>query len=306
MQLLRYIIFTTIISSLFISCDSSEKNTLAIHSEIKTEVNTSKVRVVSEEFKNYWYNGTAEITSYKLTQERYGELREGTSVNIFVTEDFLPKVQVKANKRSPKNIPVLKLNNTKKYLTGISPYSVMTSTFSPVQTADHALKITHSMQEWCGQVYVQLNNKRGFEIQAHSYFEGEADQKINLPKSWMESDLWNRLRINPQELPTGDLRILPSFEYFRMSHKKIAIHTATGNLVKGDSISVYSLSYTDLNRELKIYFSSDFPYTIERWEETHANGLKTIAVKMKRMRSAYWGQNSNKYLSLRDSLGLGI
>jgi len=304
MQFARYLLFAAIISSFLLSCNSSEKDTLAVHSEIKTETNKSKTRTLSEDFKKYWYDGTAEITSYKLTQERYGELREGTSVNIFVTEDFVPEVQVKADNANKRNIPVLKLNNSKKYLTGIYPYSVMTSTFSPVQLDDHAIKITHSMQEWCGQVYVQLNNRKSFEILAHSYFEGEADQKISLPKSWMESDLWNRIRINPEELPTGDFTILPSFEYFRMSHKKMAVHSATASLIKGDSISSYALSYKDLNRELKIYFSSEFPYTIERWEETHANGLKTTAEKMKRMRSAYWGQNSNKYLHLRDSLGL--
>lgn len=304
MRFAWHLLSAAVISTFLFSCNSSEKDTLAVHSEIKTETNTSKARAISEDFKKYWYNGTAEITSYKLTQERYGELREGTSVNIFVTEDFVPIVQVKANNSNSKNIPVLKLNNTKKYLTGIYPYSVMTSTFSPVQTSDHAIKITHSMQEWCGQVYVQLNNKKNFNIQAHSYFEGEADQQIDLPKNWLESDLWSRIRINPEELPTGDFTMLPSFEYFRMSHKKIAAHPANATLMKGDSISSYTLSYTDLNRELKIYFSSEFPYTIERWEETHANGLKTTAEKMKRIRSAYWGQNSNKHLSLRDSLGL--
>lgn len=304
MQLPWQLLFAAIISTFLFSCNSSEKDTLALHSELKTETNTSKNRNLTEDFKAYWYDGTAEITSYKLTQERYGELREGTSVNIFVTEDFVPNIQVKANNTNSKNIPVLKLNNTKKYLTGIYPYSVMTSTFSPVQTSNHPIKVTHSMQEWCGQVYVQLNNRKDFEILAHSYFEGEADQKISLPKGWMETDLWSRIRINPEELPTGDFTVLPSFEYFRMSHKKMATHTATGSLVKGDSISSYTLSYTDLDRELKIYFSSQFPYTIERWEETHANGLKTTAEKMKRIRSAYWGQNSNKDLRLRDSLGL--
>jgi len=304
MQILRHFILMAVFSSLFLSCNSSEKDMLAIDSKTKTESKTPKTRVLSDDFKKYWYGGTAEITSYKLTQERYGELRDGSSVNIFVTEDFLPQVQVKANNYSEENIPVLKHNNTKKYLTGIYPYSIMTSTFNPVKIEGNALKITHSMQEWCGQVYVQLNNKKSFEIQAHSYFEGEADQKLLLPKNWLESELWNRIRINPEELPTGEFTILPSFEYFRMSHQKMGAHLATGNLVKGDSISTYNLSYKDLKRELKIYFSSEFPYTIERWEETHANGLKTTAEKIKRLKSAYWGQNSNKFLYLRDSLGI--
>ena len=304
MRLPWHLLSAAIITTFLFGCNSSEKDTLAVHSEIKTETSISKARELPEDFKDYWYAGTAEITSYKLTQERYGELREGTSVNIFVTEDFVPDVQVKANNTSSNNIPVLKLNHTKKYLTGIYPYSVMTSIFSPVQTNQHPIKVTHSIQEWCGHVYVQLNNRKKFEIKAHSYFEGEADQEIDLPKVWLESDLWSRVRINPEELPTGNFTVLPSFEYFRMSHKEIASHSAIGSLVKGDSISSYTLSYSDLDRELKIYFSSQFPYTIERWEETHANGLKTTAEKMKRMRSAYWGQNSNKDLRLRDSLGL--
>ena len=304
MKFLRYIFILAILSSFLIACNSSEKDSLAANIEPHQETRSSHPRNISEEFKDYWYQGVAEITSYKLTQERYGELRDGTAVTIFVTEEFLPKVQVKANEHSKENIPVLKLNSTKKYLTGIYPYSVMTSTFSPVTMTDHAVKITHSVQEWCGQVYLQLNNNKSFEIESHSYFEGEADQKITMPKSWLESELWNRIRMNPEELPTGEITILPSFEYFRMSHQKIATHKASGNLVKGDSISTYTLSYQDLKRELKIYFSSDFPYTIEGWEETHANGLTTSAEKMKRLKTAYWGQNSNKYLRLRDTLGL--
>jgi hypothetical protein len=304
MALLRKLIWTTCLSGLLLSCNSSEKETLALRTANPTKSESVTTRTLSEDFKNYWYAGTAEITSYALSQERYGELREGTAVNIFVTEDFLPKVQVKADRPSPNTIPVLKLNSIKKYLTGIYPYSVMTSSFSPVRTKDHALKVTHSMQEWCGQVYMQLNHDQNFKIQSHSYFEGEADQEIVLPKTLLESDLWSTIRINPEELPMGELTILPSFEYFRMSHQPISPHTATANLVQGDSISTYTLSYMDLNRELKIYFSSSFPYTIERWEEKHANGLTTTAEKLKRMRSAYWSKNDNKHLSLRDSLGL--
>lgn len=288
-----------------ISCNSQEKDTLAIKSNTPTPVTSNKNRNLSQEFKDYWYAGNAEITSYKLIQERYGELREGSSVNVFVTEDFLPKVQVKADNASKDNIPVLKLNQTKKYLTGIYPYSVMTSTFSPVQTTEHASKISHSMQEWCGHVYVQLNNKKKFEVESHSYFEGEADQMFKLEKTWLENELFNLIRINPEELPTGDnISIIPSFEYARMSHKKPKAYMASASLKKGDSISSYTLAYDNEPRQLKIYFSSDFPFTIERWEETHANGLVTTAVKKKRIKTAYWSQNSNKHTFLRDSLGI--
>lgn len=291
---------------LLLSCNSNRKdNTLALSdTPINSEITTSKTRTISQEFKDYWYAGAAEITSYQLSQERYGELREGTSVNIFVTEDFLPSVQVKADRSAASNVPVLKLNNTKKYLTGIYPYSVMTSTFSPVHEQSHAIKVSHSMQEWCGHIYVQLNNRNGYEIEGHSYFEGEADQQLKLPTVWLENELWNLIRISPEELPTGDFEILPSFEFARMSHKKMAPAKATGTLTQNDGMSTYTVSYGELNRELSIQFNSGFPYTIEAWQETHPNGLTTKAEKMKRIKTAYWGQNSNKHLFLRDSLGL--
>jgi hypothetical protein len=73
-------------------------------------------------FKDYWYQGKAEITSYKLTQARYGGIYKGTAVNIFVTEDFLPEKQVKADAKNKANIPILKLNSTKNFVTGILSY----------------------------------------------------------------------------------------------------------------------------------------------------------------------------------------
>ena len=148
---------------LLIGCNESSKDlAIATTPSSETETEETKRRDLSQEFKEYWYAGQAELTSYELTQERYGELRRGTAVTIFVTEDFLPEAQVKADRYSKKNIPILKLNNTKKFLTGIYPYSIMTSSFVPVDREMHALKVTHSMQEWCGHVYVQLNNRKDY------------------------------------------------------------------------------------------------------------------------------------------------
>ena len=133
-------------------------------------------------------------------------IREGTSVLIFVTEPFLPETQVKADRNNASNVPILKLNATKKYLTGIYPYSLMSSTFYPVSNDQHALKTSFSMQEWCGHVYSQLNNREQFEFTSHSYFEGEADQNLKLDKSILENEIWQRIRINPKELPLGDIK----------------------------------------------------------------------------------------------------
>ena len=266
---------------------------------------------LSQAFKDYWYAGEAEITSYKLQQARYGETRDGEAVLIYVTEPFLPEVQVKADTSHPDNVPVLKLNATKNFLTGIYPYSIMTSTFYPVHNNQHAIKVAFSSQEWCGQMYAQLNNRENFEVMSHSYFEGEADQNLNLEKTILENELWNKIRINPKSLPVGDFEVIPSLEYLRLSHKELKSYKANLALTKSEGMNTYEISYPELERTIKINFSPGFPYTIESWSETFTSGfgkmakrMTSTATKMKMIKTPYWQQNGNKDLSLRDSLNL--
>lgn len=264
-------------------------------------------KALSKEFKAYWYAGEAEISSYKLEQARYGEMREGTAVLVYVTEDFLPDVQVKADNRNAKNIPVLKLNATKNFNTGVYPYSIMQSTFYPVSNNKHALKVSSSMQEWCGHIYAQLNNRTQFEIMSHSYFEGEADQNFKLDKAILENELWTKLRISPKSLPTGDLNIIPSFEYSRLRHIDIKPYQASATL----TANTYTINYPELNRTLSITFNPEFPFDILSWEETFKSGfgpnaktLTTKATKLKTIKSPYWQKNSNKDEILRQTLKL--
>ena len=266
---------------------------------------------LSEEFKEYWYSGEAEITSYELEQARYGEIRRGEAVLIYVTEDFLPDEQVKANSQHEKNISVLKLNSTKNFITGIYPYSIMQSSFYPLNGQEHALKVSASIQEWCGQVYTQLNNRNKFEVTSHSYFQGEADQDLKLEKVALENEVWNRLRIEPNALPTGEFEMIPSLEFLRLSHKAIKPYRVMGEFYTINNLNVYVLEYPDLERKLKISFSRSFPFTIEKWEETYPSGfgenqkiLVTKAVKKQRLKSDYWNKNANKNLPLREKLGL--
>ncbi|MEP0134348.1 MAG: hypothetical protein ABJJ25_08975 [Eudoraea sp.] len=176
--------------TVFISCEikaSTEEIKIVNVESLKNNSDTPSPNLLTPAFKDYWYSGEAEITSYKLEQARYGELRDGHAVLIFVTEPFLADKQVKADRSNPGNIPVLKLNSTKKYFTGIYPYSVMSSSFYPVKDNQHAIKISSSVQEWCGHVYAQLNNKEEFEYEAHSYFEGEADQEFIMEKTFWKT-----------------------------------------------------------------------------------------------------------------------
>jgi hypothetical protein len=291
------IIFISLISlTVFFGCEKfTPKNESLPHLELSTD------------FKEYWFEGKAEITSYNLEQSRYGEPRSGTAVLIFVTEDFLPESQVKADEKNDSNILVLKLNAVKKFNTGIYPYSIMQSTFYPLAGNSHALKVSASIQEWCGHVYTQLNNRENFEILSNSYFEGEADQNMELDKTWLENEVWTQLRINPDNLPTGEVQIIPSLEFFRLTHIEMKAYQATAEFYQDDSLGVYKISYPKLQRNLKIYYETSFPFNIEKWEETtEKNGeiFTTTATKMERIKSDYWDKKSNKDLPLRDKLNL--
>ena len=277
----------------------------------KTAIEPAPKKPLSSAFKEYWYAGNAEVTSYALQQARYGELREGKAVLIFVTEPFVADQQVKADQDNPSNIPILKLNSTKKYLTGIYPYSIMTSSFYPVEDNQHALKVTFSAQEWCGHVFTQLNNREVFNITSFSYFETEGDTDFKLEKNVLENELWNKIRINPSELPVGKFDMIPSFEFLRMSHKEIKAYQALATLETTNGGNTYTITYPTLQRTLVINFSAMFPYTIESWTDSFTSGfgenakvMVSKATKIKTLKTPYWRQNGNNSLSLRDTLGL--
>ena len=302
-----------LLSSLFFVLSCKEQNQQKIGTVDGKEQNNSTVpkKILSQDFKDYWFAGKAEITSYDLEEARYGEMRSGKSVLIYVTEPFLAKEQVKADEHHDDNIPVLKLNSTKNFLTGIYPYSIMSSCFYPVWDNQHAVKVASSIQEWCGQQYIQLNNRSEFEVTSHSYFEGEADQNIKLPKVLLEDELWTRIRIDPNNLPKGNLQVIPSMEFIKINHKELKAYDATIGLKNEDGLSIYEIDYPELKRSLKITFSTAFPYTIESWSETAPSGsgptakiLTSTSKKIKTITTPYWQENKNSDLFLRDTLGL--
>lgn len=280
-----------------LSCTNKEEKTTTTLKENNSNNITAEAFKPNKNFTNYWYNGEAEITSYKLLQSRYGEIREGTSVLIYVTEPFLENKQVKADNNNPTNVNVLKLNRTKNFTTGIYPYSIMQSTFYPVTNNKHAIKVSCSIQEWCGHVYTQLNNRELFEINSHSYFENQADNNFKIEKDILENEIWTQLRINPNSLPTGEINIVPSLEFVRLNHSPLKAYQASAKLENGK----YTLNYTNLNRKLTINFNPEFPFEITNWEEINNDNV-TKATKLKTIKSAYWNKKSIKDEVLRETL----
>jgi len=285
-----------------LSCQNSTETEI----EKATANEGTKALDLSKEFKQHWFDGRAEVASYNLKQMRYGEAREGKAVLIFVKEPFLQDEQVKANAASSQTFDVLKLNATKKFTTGIYPYSIMQSTFSPLTTNTHAVKVTASTQEWCGQTYMQMNNRDAFKIASHSYFEGEADQSLSLNKTLLENEIWNKLRINPTEIKTGPQKLIPDFSFIRLQHIPVKAYQAEVQQQKNQDTLMTKIAYKNLDRILNIYQSTAFPFEILKWEEKTSEGDKnfTQAVLQKRLRLDYWNKNSNTFAFLRDSLQL--
>jgi len=266
---------------------------------------------LAAQFSKYWYNGDAEITSYKLEQARYGEIRNGTAVMIFVTEPFSPTKFVKADYPTDTDVSVLKLNYTKNFNTGIYPYSMMNSTFVPVKGEHQSLKISSSSQEWCGHTFMELKNNNEFEISIHSYFE-EEDAKLNIAKNLLEDDFWSMIRLDPNNLPIGSHKVIPSFFYLRLSHIETKAYTCLieKNNIANNEIE-YKIAYPELNRTLTIYFDNEFPYYINSWTESLNSGfgnkkqqLLTKGTRINRLKIPYWNKNSNVDEALRKELGL--
>jgi hypothetical protein len=265
----------------------------------------------TDDFKSYWYSGKAEINSYKLIQSRYGEPREGSAVLIFVTEDFSRKKQVKLDEPESSGddkVNVLKMNFMKNFVTGIYPYSMMLSVFKPVNERLHAVKAAMSSQEWCGQVFSQMNlDGSHYKFTGHSYFENEGEEKLSIEAIWLEDELWNQIRLDPSDLPVGEIRIIPGLFFIRLRHSEMKpVHASITSSILDDRI-LYSIDYVEQGRKLIISYQKIFPHQILGWEETFVERGQTLVTRAaldKTLMLDYWTKNKNEFQYLRDSLGL--
>jgi hypothetical protein len=263
------------------------------------------------ELPDYWYQGTAELSTYDLQQARYGELREGTAVLIQVSEDFLTDKQVKNdNYENPKSTPILKTNLFKRFNTGIYDYSLMSSVFTPTDgsTQPRTLKVTTSVQDWCGQTYTQLNYRGGeaYGMELRSYFENEGDRTAELDVDFLEDEVFNRIRIGG-ELPEGEYRVLPATGYLVMTHQPYAAARALTSLRTEGELSHYVVDFPELERRLEVTFDSASPYIIRRWTETYPSRGKTLtttATLREQQQQPYWQQNAVADEPRRADLGL--
>jgi hypothetical protein len=274
---------------------------------------------VDQAFKDHWYSGKAEISRYKIQQSRYGEVRNGDVVTVFVTEPFLTESQVKKEKETDEpSTPVLKLNKTKDFVTGIYDYHMMTSVFDPIDRKDFngPLKMTTSSQEWCGQSFLQLNQRGDkYEVEGRSYFQDEGDVDDKIDDVLLEDEIWTRIRMGPDKLPMGEYSVLPSGMDIRLMHLGMEAQTAElskfglrkkDSIYPGKKLAGYKVHYQDPERILRIFYETEFPHRIAGWEVMRGEDrdLWVRAVRTHQIRSPYWEKNAKKHRKLRQELGL--
>lgn len=266
-------------------------------------------------FDRYWYQGSAELSRFALTQQRYGAAREGDAVLVFVTEPFLPDAQVKHElDDGQEDVSVLKLNAYRRFDTGIYPYTVMTSTFGLVAEQGAALKSTGTVTEWCGQAFTQLNRRDdGWALQLRSYFQAEGDRDESFGAATLEDSLFVRGRFGAEQLPTGDaLELVPALHYLRFRHQPIRPYAASASVDRArdetygrGELVRYEVSYPELGRTLVIFFEPAFPFDVLGWEERQQGeeGI-TRAVRTHAILTDYWNHHGPDDDAYREALGL--
>ncbi|MGV9013215.1 MAG: septum formation inhibitor Maf [Flavobacteriales bacterium] len=266
----------------------------------------------SAEFNAYWHQGKAELGHYALTQARYGELRNGDAVLVFVTEDVSDSAQVKYEGiGDAPHTSVLKLNRIDRFVTGIYDYSLMTSTFSPVD-GTLPLKVNCTTQDWCGQMFMQLNRQaNGYRYELRSYFQADGDKNGTIGHAALEDDIMNQIRIDPAKLPTGTVDMLPTLSYLRLMHKPVQAVKMDAELAAQGDTSTYRMHFSPLDRTVSIHFGTAFPHVIYGWDETRPDGfgdnvrtLTTTARLKEQVMEPYWGEHAVADSTYRQTLGL--
>lgn len=265
-----------------------------------------------EQFDAHWYQNKAEISVFDLKQMRYGEERSGEAVMIFVTEDFSKRKQVKlddptyAGKDARK---VMKLNMTRDFLTGVYPYHTMLSVFTPIYDEINAPKIVASVSEWCGQSFIQMNwRNNAYQGQLFSYFEEEGDQEFKV-SAMSEDEIFNLIRLNPDLVPLGHMKMIPSLIYQRLSHRTLKAESVTisKRMLPADQAEI-EVKYEEIGRRFSVKYMDVFPYLILGWQEVQidedGNEEVTIASKRSTQKLDYWNKTTLKDTVFRKNLKL--
>jgi len=265
---------------------------------------------VSKTWNNHWRDGRAELSGYTIKTPRYGKIRQGKAVLVYVAEPLDTKIWVKDDGQADKahRVDGFKLNHNLNFNTGIYPYSVMTSVFAPVDGLGRERfapgKISMTSQEWCGHVYHQIHPKGDrFHSQEHSYFgsEGDRGQTVRTrPGALYEDALWIQLReldgpFMEGKSWSGDL--VPALWARRKLHVPLAPVPATITrqeaTLDGQPVTRFVVKYSNFTRTFDLEKAA--PRRILAWRTSQGEEARLL----KTTRLPYWKLNNlgdEKYL----------
>jgi hypothetical protein len=275
------------------------------------------------DFRSLWYDGNAEISSYRIELERYGEMRRGTRVMIVVTEPLRRSTRIKPDVALPElqKLEVIKLNDTVTFQTGIYPYSVMTSVFQSVAASEGyaagtLVKQTVTVQEYCGQVYEQLYRKDGqFRQSLYSYFESEGEGSEAFPEEdgpiYSEDQFWMLLRNLDREFvalnQSRTLKAVPSAWLRRKAHVQPHVVDSTLTLETGEKMRwggryvATRVARWDLEgRWVRLDLEADYPHRILKYETSSGEKGELLGT----LRLPYWKLNRLRDEHYLKKLGL--
>lgn len=270
----------------------------------------------SDAFWRHWSDGQAELNGYHLVQPRYGEMREGHAVLIFVTEPFSRSKTVKVDRydrNDPDQFTAFKLNHARYFQTGLYPYSVMTSVFVDPARDMAPVKTSFTGQEWCGHVFEEaVVGPKGVDVRVNSYFEGESGQRT-VPVSVLEDTLFITARGlmsgGPGTALMGMGTMLPSALFRRFAHQPagpmrtaLAWGKARTVTVPAGSFEVRSLSWNRGETRCALDIEVPAPHRIIGWSCTDGEKAQLTGS----FRSPYWQKNRNGDEQLREKLGIPV
>jgi len=271
----------------------------------------------SEGFWRWWSDGNAELSAYRIRTPRYGEIREGSAVLIYVLEEHDRASWIKDDRGEvPEDLRsiVMKLNHVTRFQTGIYPYSVMRSIFSPVHGIGRErfapTRITFTSQEWCGQVFQRVLpqiDRYSNEIRSYFSVEGETESEVRTaPFALYEDALLIQLRELDGPFADGEDwfgQIVPALWQRRRAHVPLrpvdaTIRRSQAALDDGTEVTRFVLSYGERSRTFDV--ERDLPRRVVRWTTSEGEVAEIAGTE----RLPYWQLHNVGDESHRARIGL--
>ncbi len=272
----------------------------------------------STEFWEWWGDGRAEVAGYRMHVERYGEPREAELALIYVTEPHDRRTWIKDDgAEEPYRTEVLKLISSATFLTGFYPYSVMTTVFSPVDRyrseAFSPVRISHSVQEWCGSYsHMLFPGSDRFRSLRLSYFAQHGERLLNVakdPEALYEDALLIQLReLDGPFAEGGDWEgeLVPELWRLRAGHGEL--EPVDARIRREEGVREWGGEEVPVTRFTLVAEGYERVWDVERNPPRRVLGWRTStgdeAELLESERLAYWELNRLGDESVRERIGL--